>query len=154
MQRTERKSRQETIVGLDMHAIIRSPSYPLAKWISQIALSYSPFKAFKPWCDNSGVSDSTAIQARSPVLRRSFRKEFPAAVRGEGVYIWDANGNQYLDLTGSAAVNFIGHGVAEIPAAMAEQAAQLEFVHSSQFTTPVAEAYGPPSSCAQPCWMR
>jgi adenosylmethionine-8-amino-7-oxononanoate aminotransferase len=46
-----------------------------------------------------------------------------------------------LDFSGSAAVNFIGHGVAEIPAAMAEQAKSLEFVHSSQFTTPVAEAY-------------
>ena len=62
-------------------------------------------------------------------------------MRGEGVYLWDAGGNKYLDLAGSAAVNFIGHGVKEIPAAMAEQAAQLEFVHSSQFTTPVAEEY-------------
>jgi adenosylmethionine-8-amino-7-oxononanoate aminotransferase len=62
-------------------------------------------------------------------------------VRGEGVYVWDSQGNKYLDLAGSAAVNFIGHGVAEISAAMAEQAAQIEFVHTSQFTTPVAEAY-------------
>jgi adenosylmethionine-8-amino-7-oxononanoate aminotransferase len=38
-------------------------------------------------------------------------------------------------------VNFIGHGVPEIAAAMAEQAAKLEFVHTSQFTTPVAEEY-------------
>src|SRR5579864_2882475 len=92
-------------------------------------------------CDNSNVADSTTIQTRSSVLRRSFRKDFPAAVRGEGVYVWDANGNKYLDLAGSAAVNFIGHGVPEISAAMAEQAAKLEFVHTSQFTTPVAEEY-------------
>ena len=75
------------------------------------------------------------------MLRRSFRKNFPAAVRGEGVYLWDADGNKYLDLAGSAAVNFIGHGVPEISAAMAEQAAKLEFVHTSQFTTPIAEEY-------------
>jgi adenosylmethionine-8-amino-7-oxononanoate aminotransferase len=87
------------------------------------------------------VADSPTIQTRSAVLRRSFRKNFPAAVRGEGVYLWDADGNQYLDLAGSAAVNFIGHGVAEISAAMAAQAAKLEFVHTSQFTTPVAEEY-------------
>ena len=85
--------------------------------------------------------DSSAANIRSAVLRRSFRKEFPAAVRGEGVYVWDANGNRYLDLSGSAAVNFIGHGVREISAAIAEQAAQLEFVHTSQFSTPVAEEY-------------
>lgn len=80
-------------------------------------------------------------QLRTPVLRRSFRKPYPAALRGEGVYIWDADGNRYLDFSGSAAVNFIGHGVPEIADAMVEQARQLEFVHTSQFTTPVAEAF-------------
>ena len=63
------------------------------------------------------------------------------AVRGEGVHVWDADQKQYLDLAGSAAVNFIGHGVREISAAMAEQVAKLEFVHTSQFTTSVAEEY-------------
>src|SRR5580693_948374 len=91
-------------------------------------------------CDNSQVPDSTT-PPRSPVLRRSFRKDFPAAVRGEGVYLWDAANTKYLDFSGSAAVNFIGHGVPEISAAMTAQASRLEFVHTSQFTTPVAEAY-------------
>jgi len=83
----------------------------------------------------------TAISTLSAVFRRSFRKKFPAAVRGEGVYVSDADGNRYLDLAGSAAVNFIGHGVPAISAAMAEQAAKLEFVHTSLFTTPIAEEY-------------
>ncbi len=77
----------------------------------------------------------------TPVLRRSFRKPYPVAVRGEGVYVWDSEGKRYLDFSGSAAVNFIGHGVREIGEAMAEQARQLEFVHTSQFTTPVAEEF-------------
>ena len=64
----------------------------------------------------------------------------PCAARSS-VYVWDAYGKRYLDMAGSAAVNFIGYGVPEIPAAMAEQAAKLEFVHTSQFTTPVAEEY-------------
>ncbi|MBZ5549467.1 MAG: aminotransferase class III-fold pyridoxal phosphate-dependent enzyme [Acidobacteriia bacterium] len=83
----------------------------------------------------------THQQLRTPVLRRSFRKPYPAAVRGEGVYVWDAEGNRYLDFSGSAAVNFIGHGVREISDAMVEQARKLEFVHTSQFTTPVAEEF-------------
>jgi adenosylmethionine-8-amino-7-oxononanoate aminotransferase len=89
------------------------------------------------------VADSTQIRdyAKPALLRRSFRKAFPPAVRGEGVYLWDQAGKRYLDFSGSAAVNFIGHGVQEIVAAMAQQAEQLEFVHSSQFTTPVAEEY-------------
>jgi adenosylmethionine-8-amino-7-oxononanoate aminotransferase len=89
------------------------------------------------------VGDSTQIKNYPPsaLLRRSFRKAFPPAVRGEGVYLWDQTGKRYLDFSGSAAVNFIGHGVQAIVAAMAQQATQLEFVHSSQFTTPVAEEY-------------
>ncbi len=83
----------------------------------------------------------THLASNSAVLRRSFRKAFPAATRGEGVYVWDSEGKRYLDFSGSAAVNFIGHGVREIAAAMAQQAQDLEFVHTSQFTTPVAEEY-------------
>jgi adenosylmethionine-8-amino-7-oxononanoate aminotransferase len=75
------------------------------------------------------------------VFRRSFKKDFPAAVRGEGALLWDSAGKQYLDFAGSAAVNLIGHGVPEIVDAMSEQARALEFVHTSQFTTPVAEEY-------------
>jgi len=89
------------------------------------------------------VSNPVAAQnsVRSSVFRRSFRKTFPSAVRGEGVYVWDTEGKRYLDFSGSAAVNLIGHGVPEITAAMTGQAGQLEFVHTSQFTTPVAEDY-------------
>ena len=93
--------------------------------------------------DNPLVAESilTPQDQRSPVLRRSFRKLYPAAVRGEGVYLWDADGKRYLDFSASAVVNFIGHGVREIADAMVEQSRQLEFVHSSQFTTPVAEEF-------------
>jgi adenosylmethionine-8-amino-7-oxononanoate aminotransferase len=92
--------------------------------------------------DNRVPNQSVAPESESSaLLRRSFRRTFPPAVRGEGACLWDARGKQYLDFSGSAAVNFIGHGVAEVVEAMTEQARQLEFVHSSQFTTPVAEEY-------------
>jgi adenosylmethionine-8-amino-7-oxononanoate aminotransferase len=79
---------------------------------------------------------------RSAVLWRSFREACPVVVRGKGVHLWDEEGKRYLDFSGSAAVNFIGHGVTEIADAMAAQAKQVEFAYSGQFTTPVAEAYG------------
>jgi adenosylmethionine-8-amino-7-oxononanoate aminotransferase len=102
-----------------------------------------PNKAFGTRCYNPPVTELLPgqQQLRTPVLRRSFRKPYPIAIRGEGVCLWDAEGNRYLDFSGSAAVNFIGHGVREISDAMAEQARQLEFVHTSQFTTPVAEGF-------------
>jgi len=87
------------------------------------------------------VSSSVQNSTRSALFTRSFRKSFPSAVRGEGAYLWDESGKRYLDFSGSAAVNFIGHGVAEIAAAMSAQARRLEFVHSSQFVTSVAEEY-------------
>src|SRR5207249_1090165 len=75
------------------------------------------------------------------LFTRNLKKQFPLAVRGEGVWLWDSSGKKYLDLAGSAAVNFIGHGVKEIGGAMAAQAASLEFVHSSQFVTEAAENF-------------
>ena len=57
------------------------------------------------------------------------------------MYLWDAEGRRYLDFSGSAAVSMIGHGDAEVTRAIAEQAAALEFVHSSQFTTAAAEQF-------------
>lgn len=115
-------------------------SWPVAK-VTSVNIA-SPFDRGPDAPDNSCVAPITSDQpAQSALLRRSYKKAFPAAVRGEGVYLWDAAGKRYLDFAGSAAVNFIGHGVREIPQAMIEQAAQLEFVHTSQFTTPIAEEY-------------
>ncbi len=70
---------------------------------------------------------------------RSFRKAYPQAIRGEGCYVFTADGKKYLDAAGGAAVVTIGHGVAAIGRAMAEQACRLAFTHTSQFHTDVAE---------------
>jgi adenosylmethionine-8-amino-7-oxononanoate aminotransferase len=77
----------------------------------------------------------------SAVFSRSFSKSFPIAARGEGVWLWDKGGKKYLDFSGGAAVNFIGHGIRAIADAMAEQARALEFVHTSQFVTEIAEEF-------------
>src|SRR3954468_20561882 len=79
--------------------------------------------------------------AHAAAFPRSFRKSYPVAARGEGVYLYDAAGKPYLDFDGSAAVNFIGHGVREIADAIAAQAARLEFIHSSHFSTAIAEDF-------------
>src|SRR5258706_3634559 len=79
--------------------------------------------------------------SKTAAFPRSFRKSYPVAARGEGVYLYSAEGNRYLDFDASAAVNFIGPGVRTIADAIAAQAAQLEFVHSSHFTTGIAETF-------------
>src|ERR1700690_676419 len=73
------------------------------------------------------------------VFPRNFLKTYPQAARGEGCFIFTSAGQRYLDASGGAAVVTIGHGVPEIGRAMAEQATQLAYAHSSQFHTAPAE---------------
>src|SRR5437899_8758270 len=75
----------------------------------------------------------------SGLFSRNLKKAFPLAIRGEGCWIVDESGRRFLDAAGQAAVVSIGHGVAEIGHAMAEQAAQIAFAHTSQFHTAPAE---------------
>jgi adenosylmethionine-8-amino-7-oxononanoate aminotransferase len=75
----------------------------------------------------------------SSIFPRNFRKDYPVAVRGEGCWIVSADGRRFLDAAGQAAVINIGHGVPEIGRAMAEQASQIAFAHTSQFHSIPAE---------------
>jgi len=81
---------------------------------------------------------STATHTTS-LFSRNLRKEYPVAVRGEGCWIFDANGRGYLDASGQAAVVSIGHGVQEIGRAMAEQSSKIAFAHTTQFHSEAAE---------------
>src|SRR5262245_59441113 len=76
--------------------------------------------------------------ASGAIFPRDLRRSYPIAVRGEGVYLYDETGKQFLDACGGAAVVSIGHGVREIVDAMASQASQLAYAHSSQFHTRAA----------------
>jgi adenosylmethionine-8-amino-7-oxononanoate aminotransferase len=81
---------------------------------------------------------STTIRSSS-LFSRNLRKDYPVAVRGEGCWIIDANGRRYLDASGQAAVVSIGHGVAQIGSAMAEQSGRIAFAHTTQFHSEPAE---------------
>jgi adenosylmethionine-8-amino-7-oxononanoate aminotransferase len=70
---------------------------------------------------------------------RNFHHAMPVAVRGEGCWLFSADGGKFLDAAGQAAVINIGHGVPEIGRAMAEQSSKLAFAHTSQFHSPPAE---------------
>jgi adenosylmethionine-8-amino-7-oxononanoate aminotransferase len=76
---------------------------------------------------------------KGALFPRNFRKDFPVAVRGEGSRIITADGRRLLDASGQAAVVSIGHGVAEIGRAMAEQSSRIAFAHTSQFHSEPAE---------------
>ena len=73
------------------------------------------------------------------VFHRFTASRPPIAVRGDGIFLFDADGRRYIDACGGAAVSCLGHGHPEIVAAVAEQAKRLEFVHTGFFTTDAAE---------------
>ena len=57
--------------------------------------------------------------------------------RGDGCYVWDADGRRYLDLLGGIAVNALGHNHPALVAAVSKQASEM--LHLSNFFTSPAQ---------------
>jgi len=76
----------------------------------------------------------------SHVFHRSLRHEYPFAVRGEGVYLYDRDGRRYLDASGGAAVSCLGHSDRAVTEAIARQLKTLPFAHTSFFSNEPMEA--------------
>jgi taurine--2-oxoglutarate transaminase len=60
------------------------------------------------------------------------------AVKGEGVYFWDADGNRYLDFSSQLMNVNAGHGNPKIVSAIQEQAARLAYAYPGIATEPRA----------------
>ena len=75
----------------------------------------------------------------SAVFHRHLSRNFPTAVAGKGIRLWDRDGKEYLDASGGAAVSCLGHGHPDVLAAMHAQIDKLAYAHTSFFTTEVAE---------------
>ncbi len=63
-----------------------------------------------------------------------------ALVRGEGSYVWDADGNRYLDFYGGHCVALLGHCPPRVVAAVQAQAAQLIFYSNVAYSPVRAQA--------------
>jgi adenosylmethionine-8-amino-7-oxononanoate aminotransferase len=70
----------------------------------------------------------------SSVFYRNPTQKYPRAVRGEGVYLYDEAGKQYLDGSGGAAVSCLGHGHPDVIEAIKAQVDQLAYAHTAFFT--------------------
>ena len=68
------------------------------------------------------------------VFYREPTHAYPNAVSGKGVYLYDANGKQYLDGSGGAAVSCLGHGNETVIQAIKDQLDSLAFAHTTFFT--------------------
>lgn len=71
----------------------------------------------------------------SHVLHRSLLQNYPTAVKGDGVYIIDADNKRYIDACGGAAVSCLGHSDTSVIKAIKNQVDSIAYAHSSFFTT-------------------
>ena len=70
----------------------------------------------------------------SSVFYRNPHHSYPKALRGDGVYLYDADGTQYLDGSGGAAVSCVGHCHPDVIAAIKAQVDELAYAHTAFFT--------------------
>jgi adenosylmethionine-8-amino-7-oxononanoate aminotransferase len=73
------------------------------------------------------------------ILHRQIGHDYPVAASGRGIFIRDTNGKDYIDASGGAAVSCLGHSHPAVNAAIKAQLNNLEYAHTSFFTTRVAE---------------
>ena len=73
------------------------------------------------------------------ILHRHLHHAPPLAASARGMVITDAQGRDYLDASGGAAVSCLGHSHPDVLAAMHAQIDKLAYAHTSFFTTDVAE---------------
>ena len=60
-------------------------------------------------------------------------RHYPVLERADGVYVWDTDGNRYLDAIAGIAVANVGYGRSEVVQAMAAQAEKLPYVAGNIF---------------------
>jgi len=75
----------------------------------------------------------------SHIFPRHTKTTPPIAKSGQGVYLYDVDGNRIFDGSGGAAVSCLGHGDRDVIAAIQQQAENMAYAHTSFFTSQPAE---------------
>ncbi|PJN90204.1 aspartate aminotransferase family protein [Bacillus sp. mrc49] len=76
---------------------------------------------------------------QSSLIKPVLGGAYPTISHGQGIFLYDNKGKDYLDASSGAVTANIGHGVQEVMEAMVKQAKQVSFVYRSQFTSEAAE---------------
>lgn len=71
----------------------------------------------------------------SPVFHREMGRDYPVVDRADGARLYDSSGKEYLDAAGGIFVVNIGHSLAHVADAVAEQARRVAFAHTAHFTS-------------------
>lgn len=85
---------------------------------------------------NDDSQNARIAERGQHVLVANYAPQPIAIVRGEGCWLFDADGNRYLDLMGGIATASLGHANPRLRAALAEQAEKLWHVSNLYTTEP------------------
>ena len=76
------------------------------------------------------------VQRAQAVLFQNYRTQPVALLRGEGSWVWDADGKKYLDFIGGIATVSVGHANPRVRAALLEQSQLLWHASNLYVTEP------------------
>ena len=88
------------------------------------------------------ISTEETIEVEEHYLLPTYKKMPIALVRGEGSYVWDAEGNRYLDFYGGHCVTPLGHRPPRVVEALKSQADTLLFYSNVLYSPVRARAAG------------
>jgi len=81
-----------------------------------------------------GPKAREVLEADKTYISPSYTRDYPAVIdRGQGVWLWDIDGNKYLDLAAGIAVNSTGHTHPKVVEAIKRQAEKLIHVGGTDF---------------------
>jgi len=84
----------------------------------------------------SSMTNADLVARAQRVLFQNYRTQPIALVRGEGSWVWDAEGKKYLDFIGGIATVSLGHGNARVRTALVEQAGLIWHASNLYVTEP------------------
>ena len=79
------------------------------------------------------MNEQEIIEAENRLMANVFAKKPVVIVRGKGALVWDVNGKEYVDCTGSYGVALLGHSHPKIVEAICKQAEKLISCHAGYY---------------------
>jgi len=77
------------------------------------------------------VNEKEIVDAEEKIMANTFSKRDRVLTRGKGALVWDINGNEYIDCTGSYGVAVVGHCHPRVVEAVRRQVETLIACHAS-----------------------
>jgi len=77
------------------------------------------------------LNEKEIVELEEKIMAQTFAKRDRVITRGKGALVWDINGNEYIDCTGSYGVAVVGHCHPKVVEAVQKQVEKLIACHAS-----------------------